>query len=106
MKKQRLSRLLEPGMRAYFAVFLLFCAAVFWINAYAGSAGIALLAIEYMVYRRAAAKRRREILGYIDNMAAGIGDAAMGSVSTSPFPTAVIRIETGEILWGNAAFRR
>jgi len=105
MKKQRISRLLEPGMRAYFIIFLLFFLAVIWIDYYVAAAGIALLAAQYMVFRRVAAKRRREILGYIDSMTASIGDAAIGSVSNSPFPTVVIRVETGEILWSNERFQ-
>jgi len=104
MKKQKISRLLEPGMRAYFIVFLLFFIAVIWIDYYVAAAGVAVLAAQYMIFRRAAAKRRREILGYIDSMTASIGDAAIGSVGASPFPTVIVRVETGEIIWCNEQF--
>lgn len=100
-----MAQLLEPGMRTYFLIFLAFFAVVIWFSPAVGASGFLLLAGEYFVFRRAADQRRRDILGYIDAMTASIGDAAMSSVSSSPFPTVVVRLETGEILWGNESFR-
>ncbi len=105
MKKNRIMRLLEPGMRAYFIIFLLFCTALLWIDPLIAAAGYALIIVEYLVYRRVAARRRREILGYIDSVTASVGDIRVGSVSSLPFPTAIIRPETGEIAWNNDLFQ-
>lgn len=106
MKKQKIVKLLEPGMRVYFLIFLVFFAGIFLLDRYISIVGLAVLAAQYVIYRHAAAKRRKEILGYIDSMAASIGDASVSSVSVSPFPVAIVRVETGEIIWSNEQFNR
>lgn len=104
MRNKRAARLLEPGMRAYFVIFLLFFIAILFVNVYVAAAGLLLLVAQYVVFRNAAAKRRKEILALIDSVASNIGDAATNSVSASPFPTAIIRVETGEVIWCNNLF--
>ena len=94
MRNKRAARLLEPGMRAYFVIFLLFFIAILFVNVYVAAAGLLLLVAQYVVFRNAAAKRRKEILALIDSVASNIGDAATNSVSASPFPTAIIRVVT------------
>ena len=37
-------------------------------------------------------------------MASSIGEATTNSVSASPFPTVIIRVETGEVIWCNDLF--
>jgi len=104
LKNKRITRLLEPGMRAYFIVSMIFFIVVLKINFYVGTAGLLLLAAQYLIYRNAAAKRRKEILALIDSVASSIGEATTNSVSMSPFPTVIIRVETGEVIWCNDLF--
>lgn len=104
MRNKRIARLLEPGMRIYFIASLIFFIVVLNINLYVGIAGLLLLTAQYLVYRNASAKRRKEILALIDSVASSIGEATTNSVSASPFPTVIIRVETGEVIWCNDLF--
>ena len=103
MKKQRLARLIEPGMGSYFLVFLMFCAALLFINIYVAVVGFVIIAVMYVMYRRASAERRRAILKYIDTLGNN-ASAARNSVIESPFPTIILSASGGEVFWCNASF--
>ncbi len=103
MNGKRIERLLEPGVLGYFLVFLLFCAVLLFFDPIMGGVGLALLIVVYIIQTRRAIRRRRELLRYIEGVSQN-ADVAAGSVMSSPFPTVVIRLDTGDIVWYNRQF--
>ena len=111
-RRSRLQRFVEPGMRSYFAVFFIYCAALTAVAILNGSRpamiamgviGAAIGIFEFVMYLRYARRRRSEIMRYIDRIAEG-ADEAKNAVIETPFPMAIVQIGTGEIIWTNAAF--
>ncbi len=111
-RRSRLQRFIEPGLRSYFIVFFLYCAALTVVALLDGNKitmtvmaviGIALGAAEFAAYLRYANRRKAEIMRYIDRIAGGV-DEAKNAVIETPFPTAIIQTGSGEIIWTNAAF--
>lgn len=101
---KKLSRLIQPGMALYFVVLVLFAvAAVFWqwdlklLAAIEG--GITLLL--YIYFKVSAVSRRHAISSYIQAATDTLETAARGDM---PFPTALIKLNDGEIVWNNDQF--
>ena len=99
---KKLGRLLNPGMGLYFYVLLSFCLASALLGQYflAAVEGIVvlLLYISYVIFRKS---RHRQLLRYIQNMPNTVESVSHGE---SPFPTAMIRLGDGGIVWVNNQF--
>ena len=99
---QKLKRLFRPGMGGYFIVMLAFCAAAFVLRQY-GLAGVelgvtVLTMIIYTVHRQ---HRSRKIHRYIRNAENTLESLGKGE---SPFPSVLIRLGDGGIVWTNSQF--
>ena len=102
---KRFSRMIESGTRLTFVVMLLF-AAVTCIKGHwgIGIAELLVVALLYLYYRRSNKRRSAEIRKYVENLAFSVDDASKHSMVNFPLPMAIIRIDTGEIVWGNDQF--
>ena len=102
---KRFSRMIESGTRLTFVVMVLFAA----ITCFKGHWGIGIaeavvVALLYLYYRRRNKRRSAEIRKYVENLAFSVDDASKHSMVNFPLPMAIIRIDTGEIVWGNDQF--
>ena len=99
---KKLSRLINPGMGLYFWVMLSFALAALLLNQYLLAAVealvILLLFISYSILRKS---RRRQLLRYIESNPNTLESVNHGE---TPFPTAVIRMGDGGIIWVNDQF--
>ena len=103
---KRFSRMIESGTRLTFVVMVLFAA----ITCFKGHWGIGIaeavvVALLYLYYRRRNKRRSAEIRKYVENLAFSVDDASKHSMVNFPLPMAIIRIDTGEIVWGNDHYR-
>lgn len=101
---RKLSRLIQPGMALYFAVLVLFAVAtVFWRWDFRLLAAIegGVVVLLYVYYKISAASRHRAISSYIQTATDTLETAAKGDM---PFPTALIKLNDGEIVWSNDRF--
>lgn len=102
---KRFSRIIESGTRITFVVMLLFCAVSFWQIGWAvGTAELLLVALVYFFYRSRTRRRSAEIRKYVENVAFSVDDASKHSLVHFPLPMAILRIDSGEIIWGNDLF--
>ena len=99
---KKLARLLQPGMGVYFVVMLCFCLAALLLNHLvlaALEAGVTLLLfMSYMILRKL---RQRSLLRYIEEAPNTIEAKGSGE---SPFPTVIVRLNDGHIIWTNHQF--
>lgn len=104
---KKLARLIEPGMRLYFAIMVIFVGVTAWQGSYwlAGAEGVVTLAtyIYFVVRRR---KNRREILGYIQSSTENMDTASKETILNMPTPMAIIHLSNGEIVWANERFEK
>ena len=107
MNKKKLSRLLEPGMRLYFIVMILFAAAAAVLRDYA-LAGVELVITAglYLYFRRSNVHRRKEILKYIDSVSYNIDAATKDTMLNAPLPMVIFRPDSDEVIWSNDRFLR
>ena len=100
--KNKLGRLLRPGMGVYFAVMALFCAAALVAGEYwlaVGQSAVTLLVFAgYMVSRN---NRDRQIRKYIQSASNTLESLGNGDC---PFPAVLVRLGDGGIVWTNARF--
>ena len=102
---KRFSRMTESGTRLTFVVMLLF-AAVTWVQVHwaAGLAELVLVGLLYLYYRQRTKRRAAEIRKYVENLAFSVYDASKHSMVNFPLPMAILRVDTGEIIWCNDYF--
>ena len=103
MSNKKLSRLLEPNLKFYFAVMLLFAVAAIPVNWQALAEGT-LTVLLYFYFRQSNQKRRQGVLQYIDSVTGSVDTASKSTLINSPLPTLVFRPDTGEIIWSNESF--
>ena len=104
MSNKKLSRLLEPNLKFYFAVMLLFAVAAIPVNWQLALAEGTLTVLLYFYFRQSNQKRRQGVLQYIDNVTGSVDTASKSTLINSPLPTLVFRPDTGEIIWSNESF--
>lgn len=102
MNSQKLSRLIQPGMALYFCLLFAFAAVTFFFGDFylaLGETAVGLLLLLY--FKINAMRRRREISAYIQTATDTLETAAKGEM---PFPMALVKLGTGEIVWSNDLF--
>ena len=104
MSNKKLSRLLEPNLKFYFAVMLLFAVAAIPVNWQLALAEGNLTVLLYFYFRQSNQKRRQGVLQYIDSVTGSVDTASKSTLINSPLPTLVFRPDTGEIIWSNESF--
>lgn len=104
MSNKKLSRLLEPNLKFYFAVMLLFAVAAIPVNWQLALAEGTLTVLLYLYFRQSNQKRRQGVLQYIDSVTGSVDTASKSTLINSPLPTLVFRPDTGEIIWSNESF--
>ena len=104
MSNKKLSRLLEPNLKFYFAVMLLFAVAAIPVNWQLALAEGTLTVLLYFYFRQSNQRRRQGVLQYIDSVTGSVDTASKSTLINSPLPTLVFRPDTGEIIWSNESF--
>lgn len=104
MSNKKLSRLLEPNLKFYFAVMLLFAVAAIPVNWQLALAEGTLTVLLYFYFRQSNQKRRQGVLQYIDSVTGSVDTASKSTLINSPLPTLVFRPDAGEIIWSNESF--
>lgn len=102
--EKKIIRIFEPSIALCFVVMLLFAVVSFLFDMLvlaAFEAGITL--ILFVTYTVFAQKKKRELRNYILSTTSSRDTALASGV---PFPMAVIRIDTDEIMWANDAFQQ
>ena len=104
MSNKKLSRLLEPNLKFYFAVMLLFAVTAIPVSWQLALAEGTLTVLLYFYFRQSNQKRRQGVLQYIDSVTGSVDTASKSTLINSPLPTLVFRPDTGEIIWSNESF--
>ena len=99
---KKLGRLLRPGVGAYYAAMMLFCAAslingAYWLAALEFTVTL-LVFIIHMVNRN---RRDRQIQRYIQSASNTLESLSRGD---SPFPAILVRLGDNGIVWANSRF--
>ena len=99
---RKLGRLLNPGLGLYFWVMLSFCLASLLLGQFLLAAVeivvVMLLFGSYTIFRKA---RSRQLLRFLQDSPNTLESVSHGE---SPFPTVVIRLADGGIVWSNEQF--
>ena len=104
MRKNKLTHLLEPGMRLYFVFLLLFAAASALFSVPIAVIEAAVVLVLYLYLRRTNAQRQKEILKYIDSVTCNMDTATKDTMVNAPLPMVIFRPENDEVIWSNDRF--
>lgn len=103
--EKRFARITESGTRIAFVVMVLFAAFTFYrVGWIAGVIELAIIALVYLYYRTRSRHRSAEIRKYVETLAFSVDDASKASMVSFPLPMVILRLDSGEIIWGNDSF--
>ena len=103
--KNKLHRILEPGPAIYMASMVLIIIVAAILKQYYLAAGVAVLLVALAVYQQSIQTRRRhEIAQYVKSATGSLVGATQDPIAL-PFPMALIKLSTNEIMWNNEAFQ-
>ena len=101
---QKLSRLMEPNWKLYFAVLGLYALLAIPFQPWLAAAELAAAIGLYAWFVRSSRARQKKILQYIDNITGSVDTASKSTLINSPLPIMVFRPDTGEVIWSNEDF--
>ena len=101
---QKLSRLMEPNWKLYFAVLGLYALLAIPFQPWLAAAELAAAIGLYAWFVRSSRARQKKILQYIDSITGSVDTASKSTLITSPLPIMVFRPDTGEVIWSNEDF--
>jgi len=103
MRSKKLPRFLQPNVRLYFLLLIVFAIATFFFGDYGRIlAGIQITVIILaVIYLHVATRRRNaKLLSYLESMS----DSMDLTVRDTPLPVLIYNTENGEIIWCNDRF--
>ena len=101
---QKLSRLMEPNWKLYFAVLGLYALLAIPFQPWLAAAELAAAIGLYAWFVRSSRARQKKILQYIDSVTGSVDTASKSTLINSPLPIMVFRPDTGEVIWSNEDF--
>ncbi len=104
MRKNKLAHLLEPSLRLYFLVLLLFAVISIPFRWPVAVIELAVVVILYLYFRRSNAQRQRDILKYIESVTCNMDTATKDTMVNAPLPMVIFRPENDEVIWSNDRF--
>ena len=104
--EKMIARIMESGTRLAFVLLLLFVVVMATFQPWVALGELLLVAIVYIYYRARAKRRRADIRRTVETLMFQVDDASKNSLMNFPLPTAILRIDTGEVVWCNDSFLR
>ena len=104
MRKNKLTHLMEPSFRLYFAFLILFAVVTALFSIPVAVIQLAVVTILYLYFRRNNAMRQKEILKYIENVTCNMDSATKDTMVNAPLPMVIFRPENDEVIWSNDRF--
>ena len=101
---QKLSRLMEPNWKLYFAVLGLYALLAIPFQPWLAAAELAAAIGLYAWFVRSSRARQKTIWQYIDSITGSVDTASKSTLINSPLPIMVFRPDTGEVIWSNEDF--
>ena len=101
---RKLSRLIEPNLQPYLLCLALFAALTVPIQPVLAAVEIAALIVLYIYHRRQRARRRRNVMEYIESITGGTDSISKNSMLNTPLPVVVFQAGSGDVIWANNGF--
>ena len=94
-------------MRLYFIVMVIFAAAAAVLGEFVLAAvELAATVGLYLYFHQSNARRRKEILKYIDSVSYNVDAATKDTMLNAPLPMVIFRPDSDEVIWSNDRFLR
>ena len=101
---KKISRLIKPGMRLYYAVIFLFTVAAALVD-YRLGAGFAVVGLLLSIYSKVTARQQKNaLLDYVEEITYNIESVRRDNMLNFPLPMVIFRLDNEEIIWSNQRF--
>lgn len=107
MNGKKLRKLMEPNMRLYFIMLVLFALGTFFFGKYELKLAIAeavIIILLYIYTKISGRKKGYEMLSYIESVTSDIDSATKNTLQNFPLPMVIFGLNENNIIYSNAAF--
>jgi len=101
---KKLSRLIQPGMRLYFIVIVLFAVAAAAVDFYLAGAYLAVGLILYVYSKIMIHRQRVALADYVAEISYSVETAQNDNMTNMPMPVVIFRLDNEEVIWSNKRF--
>ncbi|MGE4352942.1 MAG: DHH family phosphoesterase [Oscillospiraceae bacterium] len=100
----KIQRFIEPNMRFYLVIMLIFAVAALFFDVRLAEAEFAIMILLVIYSAVVARKKRRELVEYIDSITYDVQSAKNDTLLNFPLPMVVFKLDDKQIIWGNQVF--
>ncbi len=102
---KKLNRIIESNARVAFLLLVIFAGITAFFGHYYVAAGqLAAVIAVYIYFRRRQSRRKEDMRKYVEKLVYQVDDASKSSLVNFPLPMIILRLDSGEIVWGNESF--
>lgn len=101
---QKLNRMLEPRVKLYLFLLLVFAAVSCLYQLQVGLIELGVVLLLFIYYLISRSRRRKETAKYIASVTSNIDAASKDTMVNSPFPMVIFQPDTGDVIWSNDRF--
>lgn len=104
---RKIKQFLEPSMKMYFLVLVLFALATFFFGKnemQLAAAEAAVIVLLFVYSRLTSHKRGQEMVQYIESVTSNIDSATKNTLTNFPLPMAIFSLSENELIYANDAF--
>jgi c-di-AMP phosphodiesterase-like protein len=102
--KQTLNRLVEPHYKLFLSALLVFSIISIFLNLWLGLLELAITLVLAITTLLRKDKHQKELSALLDHIGNDIGAAGKDTMLNAPFPMALFRPDTEELVWSNDPF--
>ncbi len=101
---KKIQRVIEPGMRLFLIVLIVFAVITFFFKEELAIAEFIVIIILIVYSMLGAKRRRRELVKYLEDVTYNAESAKNNTLMNFPLPIVVFKIEDYQVVWGNQVF--
>ncbi|MCM1150097.1 MAG: DHH family phosphoesterase [Butyricicoccus sp.] len=100
----KLQRSVEPGVRLYLIILIIFAAITFFFKEELAITEFAVIAVLIVYSFLNARRRRKELVKYIEDVTYNAESAKNNTLMNFPLPIVVFKMDDYQVVWGNQIF--
>jgi len=101
---RKISQLLQQRVQLYFICLALFALVSAAFNLWVAAAEGLVVVLLGLRYQRTSRRRKKEIVKYIENITGTVDVASKDTMTNSPLPMVIFRLESDDVIWTNERF--
>ena len=101
---RKINQLLQQRVQLYFICLALFAVVSAAFNLWVAVVEGLIVVLLGLYYQRTSRRRKKEIVKYIETVTGSVDVASKDTMTNSPLPMVIFRLESDDVIWTNERF--